>query len=408
MRLQMIIIKGTYGEAKVFTDNVEPEAIEDIKRILNSPMAINSNMRIMPDVHKGASFPIGTTMKITDKVIPNGVSVDIGCGMLVQKLDVKNVDFEKLDKIIHKYVPSGFNVNHKPHRFTTQIDLTQLKCYPYLKNTDKLVLGLGSLGGGNHFLELNRDDEENVYLVIHTGSRNLGKQIAEYYQNEAYKSLSDVGSKKKELIAKLKAEGRTKDINVELAKIKPVEVEKALAYCEGKLMEDYLYDMRIAQEYARLNRKAIADTIQCGMKWNILEEFETVHNYIDLDAMILRKGAVSAKKGEMLIIPISPAYGSLICIGKGNEDWNCSAPHGGGRAMSRKAAKEKFTPEDFENAMSGIFTTTISLDTVDECPMAYKDPNEIIKNIKNTVDIIKRIVPIYNFKGSEKDKYLNK
>jgi len=404
----MIIIKGTYGEAKVFTDNVEPEAIEDIKRILNSPVAINSNMRIMPDVHKGASFPIGTTMKITDKVIPNGVSLDIGCGMLVQKLDVKNVDFEKLDKIIHKYVPSGFNVNHKPHRFTTQINLTQLKCYPYLKNTDKLVLGLGSLGGGNHFLELNRDDEENVYLVIHTGSRNLGKQIAEYYQNEAYKSLSDVGSKKKELIAKLKAEGRTKDINVELAKIKPVEVEKALAYCEGKLMEDYLYDMRIAQEYAGLNRKAIADTIQCGMRWNILEEFETVHNYIDLDAMILRKGAVSAKKGEILYIPMNMSWGGVIAIGKGNPDYNESCSHGSGRKMSRKTAKEIVSMDDYKNSMKGIYSTCINEKTIDESPMAYKDPEEVLENLKDTIEVVKRIVPVYNFKASEEDKFRKK
>ena len=404
----MQLIKGKYNEAKIFADNIEPELIQQVEKILNNEISKNQKIRIMPDCHVGNGICIGFTTTITDKIVPFFVGSDIGCGVIVQKLENKTVNLEKLDNIMHNIVPSGFNINHKLHRFANQIDLTKLKCYQYLKDPYKLLLGIGSLGSGNHYCELNRDDEENVYLVIHTGSRNLGKQIAKYYQNEAYKSLSDVRSKKKELIAKLKAEGRTKDINVELAKIKPVEVEKALAYCEGKLMEDYLYDMRIAQEYARLNRKAIADTIQCGMKWNILEEFETVHNYIDLDAMILRKGAVSAKKGEMLIIPISPAYGSLICIGKGNEDWNYSAPHGGGRAMSRKVAKEKFTTADFKKAMEGIYTTTISLDTVDECPMAYKDPNEIIKNIKNTVDIIKRIVPIYNFKGSEKDKYLNK
>jgi len=396
----MIEIQGKYDSAKIFTDNVESEAISQIYKILNSVVAKDSHIRVMPDVHAGAGCVIGTTMKITDKVIPYFIGVDIGCGMLVQKLDVKNVDFEKLDKIIHKYVPSGFNVNHKPHRFTTQIDLTQLKCYPYLKNTDKLVLGLGSLGGGNHFLELNRDDEENVYLVIHTGSRNLGKQIAEYYQNEAYKSLSDVGSKKKELIAKLKAEGRTKDINVELAKIKPVEVEKALAYCEGKLMEDYLYDMRIAQEYARLNRKAIADTIQCGMKWNILEEFETVHNYIDLDAMILRKGAVSAKKGEMLIIPMNMSWGGVIAVGKGNPDWNESCAHGSGRKMSRKKAKESVSMDDYRNSMNGVYTTCVDKSTIDESPMAYKDPEEVLENLKDTIEVVNRLIPVYNFKAS--------
>jgi len=215
-------------------------------------------------------------------------------------------------------------------------------------------------------------------------------------------------TKKQALVAQLKLEGRTQDIATELAKMEIVQVEKAMAYCEGQLMDDYLHDMEIAQEYASLNRKAIADIIQRGMGWKVQSEFQTIHNYIDMDTKILRKGAVRAEKGEILIIPISPSYGSLICVGLGNENYNYSAPHGGGRAMSRKVAKEKFTTADFKKAMEGIYTTTISLDTVDECPMAYKDPNEIIKNIKNTVDIIKRIVPIYNFKGSEKDKYLNK
>lgn len=404
----MIEIQGKFGEAKIFTDNVEPEAITDIYKVLNSPVAINSNMRIMPDVHKGASFPIGTTMKITDKVIPNGVSVDIGCGVIVQKLENKTVNLEKLDNIMHNIVPSGFNINHKLHRFANQIDLTKLKCYQYLKDPYKLLLGIGSLGSGNHYCELNKDDEENIYLVIHTGSRNLGKQIAEYYQNEAYKSLSDVGSKKKELIAKLKAEGRTKDINVELAKIKPVEVEKALAYCEGKLMEDYLYDMRIAQEYAGLNRKAIADTIQCGMRWNILEEFETVHNYIDLDAMILRKGAVSAKKGEILYIPMNMSWGGVIAIGKGNPDYNESCSHGSGRKMSRKTAKEIVSMDDYKNSMKGIYSTCINEKTIDESPMAYKDPEEVLENLKDTIEVVKRIVPVYNFKASEEDKFRKK
>lgn len=400
----MIEIQGKFGEAKIFTDNIEPEAITDIYKVLNSPVAINANVRIMPDVHKGMSFPIGTTMKIIDKVIPNGVSVDIGCGMLIQKLEDKDIDLEKLDNIIHKNVPSGFSLHNKPHRWANDTRISELRCKDKLPNINKFPLAVGTLGSGNHFIELNKDDEGNYYLVIHTGSRNLGKQVADYYQNEAYMQMKSKVNNISEIIAQLQHLGREQEIESTLKSLPKVEIDKNMAYCEGQVMDDYLYDMAICQEYAELNRKAIADIIQCGMRWKVVEEFQTIHNYINMDDMILRKGAISAKKGEIVIIPISPSYGSLICIGKGNEEWNFSAPHGGGRTMSRKAAREKYTTKDFEIAMNGIYTTTVSEDTIDECPMAYKDPNEIIENIKDTVDIVKHIVPVYNFKGSNERK----
>ena len=400
----MITIQGKFGEAKIFTDNIEPEAITDIYKVLNSPVAINANMRIMPDVHKGMSFPIGTTMKIIDKVIPNGVSVDIGCGMLVQKLEDKDIDLEKLDNIIHKNVPSGFSLHNKPHRWANDTRISELRCKDKLPNINKFPLAVGTLGSGNHFIELNKDDEGNYYLVIHTGSRNLGKQVADYYQNEAYMQMKSKVNNISEIIAQLQHLGREQEIESTLKSLPKVEIDKNMAYCEGSLMEDYLHDMAICQEYAELNRRAIADIIQCGMRWKVVEEFQTIHNYINMDDMILRKGAISAKKGEIVIIPISPSYGSLICVGKGNEDYNFSAPHGSGRSMSRKAAREKYTTKDFEIAMNGIYTTTVSEDTIDECPMAYKDPNEIIENIKDTVNIVKHIVPVYNFKGSNERK----
>jgi len=401
----MITIQGKFGEAKIFTDNIEPEAITDIYKILNSPVAINANMRIMPDVHKGMSFPIGTTMKITDKVIPNGVSVDIGCGMLVQTLKDSHIELGKLDKVIHANVPAGFSIHKKAHRWADDTRIQELRCKAELPNMPKFHLAIGTLGGGNHFIEVNKDETGQLFLVIHTGSRNLGKQIADYYQQKAYDAMkSKRASDLAEILDNLKKNGRVDEIDAAIKYFHSnnPEPDKAMAYCEGELMQDYLHDMAIAQEYASLNRKAIADIIQCGMRWKVEGEFETIHNYIDMDTMILRKGAVRAEKGEILIVPISPSYGSLICIGKGNEDWNYSSPHGGGRVMSRKAAKEKYTTKDFEMAMDGIYTTTISKDTVDECPMAYKDPNEIIENIKDTVDVVKHIVPVYNFKGSDK------
>lgn len=398
----MIEIQGKFGEAKIFTDNIEPEAITDIYKVLNSPVAINANMRIMPDVHKGMSFPIGTTMKITDKVIPNGVSVDIGCGMLVQTLKDTHVELGKLDKIIHANVPAGFSIHQKAHRWANDTRISELRCKDHLPNMHKFHLAVGTLGGGNHFIELNKDETGQLFLVIHTGSRNLGKQIADYYQQKAYdvmksKRVSDLT----EILDNLKKTGRVDEIDAAIKYFHSnnPEPEKAMAYCEGQLMDDYLHDMAIAQEYASLNRKAIADIIQRGMGWKVDDEFQTIHNYIDMDTKILRKGAVRAEKGEILIIPANMKDGSMICVGKGNEDYNYSAPHGCGRLMSRKKAKETFGMDEFRKSMEGIYTTCVNKDTLDESPMSYKPMQEIIDNIGDTVDIVNIIKPIYNFKA---------
>lgn len=398
----MITIQGKFGEAKIFTDNIEPEAITDIYKILNSPVAINANMRIMPDVHKGMSFPIGTTMKITDKVIPNGVSVDIGCGMLVQTLKDSHIELGKLDKVIHANVPAGFSIHKKAHRWADDTRIQELRCKAELPNMPKFHLAIGTLGGGNHFIEVNKDETGQLFLVIHTGSRNLGKQIADYYQQKAYDAMkSKRASDLAEILDNLKKNGRVDEIDAAIKYFHSnnPEPDKAMAYCEGELMQDYLHDMAIAQEYASLNRKAIADIIQCGMRWKVEGEFETIHNYIDMDTKILRKGAVRAEKGEILIIPANMRDGSMICVGKGNEDYNNSAPHGCGRLMSRKKAKETFGMDEFRNAMKDVFTTCVSEDTLDESPMSYKPMQEIIDNIVDTVDIVNIIKPIYNFKA---------
>jgi len=369
--------------------------------VLDNIVSKDQKIRIMPDCHVGSGICIGYTSTITDKIVPYFVGSDVGCGVIVQALKEKHIELGKLDKIMHNVVPSGFAINNKPHRFSNQIDITQLKCYSELRNPHKLVLGIGSLGSGNHYCEVNKDDEGNYYLVIHTGSRNLGKQIADYYQQKAYATMTNKETKKQALVAQLKLEGRTQDIATELAKMEIVQVEKAMAYCEGQLMDDYLHDMAIAQEYASLNRKAIADIIQCGMRWKVDHEFQTIHNYIDMNTKILRKGAVSAKKDEVLIIPMNMRDGSLICVGKGNEDWNNSAPHGAGRLMSRTKAKETFGMDEFRNAMKDVFTTCVSKDTLDESPMSYKPMQEIIDNIVDTVNVMMIIKPVYNFKAGE-------
>jgi len=398
----MIEITGKHGSAKIFTNNIEEQAISQLYKILNSEVAIGANLRIMPDCHAGAGCVIGTTMKITDKVIPNFVGVDISCGVLVQQIKDTHIELEKLDKVIHRNVPSGFAINNKPHRWANDCRIGELKCKDFV-NLKRAYLSISSLGGGNHFISIEKDDNNCHYLIIHTGSRNMGKQIAECYQQAAYDLMTSKREISDELIKKLKKEGREKDIKTELSKIQIIQVEKSMAYCSGQLMDDYLHDMAIAQEYASLNRKAIADTIQCGMRWKVEDEFETLHNYIEMDTMILRKGAVSAKKGERLIIPINMQAGSIIATGKGNEDYNYSAPHGAGRLMSRKGAKESLSMDDFRESMKGIYTTCVMKDTLDESPMAYKPMQEIIDNIGDTVDIVKIVKPVYNFKASEED-----
>lgn len=397
----MIEIQGQYNTAKVFTDIIDNVAKEQIKTLCNQAFAENSQIRIMPDVHAGIGCTIGTTMTIKDKIVPNLVGVDIGCGMSTYTLKEKDIDLQKLDKFIHSNIPAGMTVRKTQHEYIKNIDLDNLRCIAKI-NKERAVYSLGSLGGGNHFIELDKDDEDNIYLVIHSGSRYLGKQVAEYYQNAAVKRLSDnSNSQQKEIIAKLKKEGRSSEIQKILKEQIVLNTPKSLAYVEHELFANYIYDMTIVQKYAVYNRMAMAESIIKAMDLHIADSFTTIHNYIDTDAMILRKGSVSAQKGERLIIPINMKEGSLICIGKGNPDWNFSAPHGAGRLYSRIQAKQTFNVEEFKNAMQGIYTTSINQDTLDECPMAYKNMDDIVKNITPTAEIIKIIKPIYNFKASE-------
>lgn len=400
----MIILNGKYNTAKIFTDKVDDAAISQIITLCNQPMAKDSIIRIMPDVHAGAGCTIGTTMTITDKVVPNLVGVDIGCGMETVKLKETHIELQKLDKFIHQNIPSGFDVRKKPHRYAKNINLQKLFCYKYV-NPIHAEASLGTLGGGNHFIEVDRGSDKSLYLVIHSGSRHLGWETAKYYQEEAYKRLN--GSSKKdieELIARLKLEGKEKQIQTEVTKLKNTKytnVPKELAYTEGELFKQYIHDMRLVQEFAMLNRKAMIDEIVKIMGLHIKEQFTTIHNYIDIDNGILRKGAVSAQKGEKLLIPINMRDGSLICVGKGNPDWNYSAPHGAGRLMSRSQAKDSFTVSEFKKQMEGIYTTTVNSGTLDECPMAYKSMEDILPNIQDTAEVIDVIKPIYNFKGGQ-------
>ena len=360
----------------------------------------------MPDVHAGKGCTIGTTMTITDKIVPSMVGVDIGCGMYTVYLGKIDVDFEKIDEAAH-FIPSGRNVwEGRKERF----DLTQLRCYRELRDTKRLEKSLGTLGGGNHFIEMDVDDEGGKYLVIHSGSRNLGKQVAEHYQQIAIDlnlGKEDYFKKREEIITTYKAEGRRREIQTELKRLegeweaKEPTLPRDLCYLYDSFMEDYLHDVVVCQKFAERNRAKMAEVILDKTGMVAFETFQTIHNYIDANEMILRKGSVSAKNGEKLLIPINMRDGSLICIGKGNEDWNFSAPHGAGRLMSRTAAFEQLTMEDYQKEMQGIYSTCINTATLDESPMAYKSMDEILENIQPTAEIVKRIKPIYNFKASE-------
>jgi len=381
---------------KIFAKTIEDEALSQITNLCNNEAYSNNKIRIMPDCHAGKGCTIGTTIQLTDKITPNLVGVDINCGMLVCKIAEKNINFEKLDGIINRYIPSGFNIHEKA---LADFNLRKLKCYSIVDN-DMALRSIGSLGGGNHFIEIDKDDECNNYLVVHSGSRNLGVRICKYYQELAISKLSDNSSLVKGIIQRLKNENRANEISSELSKLPKNKVDKDLAYVEGNDFDDYIHDMKIIQNYAHENRKMIADIIREHMGFTYTDHFETLHNYIDIDNMILRKGAVSAQKGEKLIIPMNMRDGSLICIGKGNEDWNYSAPHGAGRLMSRSKAKENIRIDEFKESMNGIYSTSVCDSTIDESPMAYKPMGEIIECIKDTVDIMKIIKPVYNFKAS--------
>lgn len=400
-------INGKYAKAKIFTDFVDDRAIEQIKTLCDQEFVSSSKIRIMPDVHAGAGCTIGTTMQIKDKIVPNLVGVDIGCGMLTYVLQETDVDLKKLDQCIYDKIPAGMVVRKTPHEFFGKVNLQDLRCLGEI-NQNRAMLSIGTLGGGNHFIEVDKDDDGILYLVIHSGSRYLGKQVAEYYQAEGYRALNyrtkkDIAN----MIVDLKKQGRAKEIQTTLEKMKTqviTNIPEALAYVEGQLFNDYICDMKIIQQYATYNRLAMAKEIIDTMGWHVIESFTTIHNYIDINAMILRKGAVSANKGEKLLIPINMRDGSLICVGKGNEDWNCSAPHGAGRAFSRKTAFHQFSMDEYKKQMEGIYTTSVNEETLDECPMAYKNMDVIVKNIEPTADIVKVIKPIYNFKAGETER----
>ncbi len=403
----MIELKGTYNEAKIFTDHADESSIAQVRVLLEQEFVSGSRIRLMPDIHAGAGCTIGTTMTITDKIVPNLVGVDIGCGMETALLKEKHIELQKLDKIIYEKIPSGFEIREKTHPYFDEIDLTQLYCYKHI-NPARAEKSLGTLGGGNHFIEADKDEDGNLYLVVHSGSRHLGLEVAQYYQEEGWKALNGTAKKDiKLLIADLKAQGREQEIQAAIEARKSTvktDVPRMLAYVTGDLFGQYIHDMKIIQKYAVLNRQAMMREIVKGMKLHVKEQFTTVHNYIDTDAMILRKGAVSAKKGEKLLIPVNMRDGSLICTGKGNEDWNESAPHGAGRLMSRSAARQAFTVSEFKKQMSGVYTTSVNKGTLDECPMAYKGMEEIVANIADTAEIDKIIRPVYNFKAGDEDE----
>lgn len=398
----MIELQGKYASAKIFTDVVDQDSISQVMGLLNQPYAAQSHVRMMPDIHAGAGCTIGTTMRIRDKVCPNLVGVDIGCGMETVLLREKRMELQKLDVVIRENIPSGFSIRSKAHRYNDDIDLSQLHCFKQV-DENRATLSIGTLGGGNHFIEVDRDEEDNLYLVIHSGSRHLGVEVAKAYQNLAIQHCCvDARQEMERVIETLKEQGRYQEIEAVRQSFKQSRpyVPRELAWVEGELLEMYLHDMAIAQRFAELNRQAMVDAILKAMKLHPASQFTTIHNYIDLTHGILRKGAVSAQKGERLIIPINMRDGSLICIGRGEEDWNYSAPHGAGRLMSRSAAKECFTVSAFKKEMAGIFTTSVGQGTLDECPMAYKGMADIVENIGPTATIERVIRPIYNFKAS--------
>ncbi|MCH5207524.1 MAG: RtcB family protein [Oscillospiraceae bacterium] len=399
----MMTLNGKYGTANVYASVVDNSAISQIIELLNQPFIADSHIAIMPDVHAGAGCVIGTTMTLRDKVVPNLVGVDIGCGMETVKLEEKELDFAELDKAIHENIPSGFNIRTSPHKYVKDIDLEELHCCKSV-NIARALNSIGTLGGGNHFIEVDRDDDGNLYLIIHSGSRHLGLETAKYYQNEAYTRLAKPDRKViAKITAELKAQNRQWEIQSALREYmeKIPKIPNELAYCEGELFEHYIHDMRIVQRFAVLNRKAMVDEIMGALDLHAEEQFTTIHNYIDTENMILRKGSVSAQKGEKLLIPINMRDGSLICVGKGNPDYNYSAPHGAGRLFSRSEAKENFTVDDYAREMQGIYTTSVNRATLDECPMAYKSIDDIVSNLDDTVEIVSRIKPVYNFKAGE-------
>lgn len=405
--MNTIEIKGKINTAICYAKVVEDEAIEQIRRMCNYPMTEGSKIRIMPDVHAGKGCTIGTTMTIKDKAVPNVVGVDIGCGMYTVNLGKQAIDLEKLDMAAF-YIPSGRDVwEGRVERF----DITGLKCYRQLRDAKRLERSLGTLGGGNHFIEVDRAADGTQYLIIHSGSRNLGKQVAEYYQSLAVdldKGIGEYLEAREELIRTYKEQGRRSEIQTALKELYEKKYHEGaltmpddLCFLSGRYLDDYLHDVEICQAFAKRSREKMAEILmeKTGLAGG--EAFHTIHNYIDTDEMILRKGSIAAHKGEKVLIPINMRDGSVIAIGKGNPEWNYSAPHGAGRLMSRTAAKNNLSMEEYKETMKGIYTSSVCEATLDEAPMAYKSLDDIIDVIRESVDIVDVMKPIYNFKAAD-------
>ena len=404
MTMERMEIRGRCGTAIAYAKVIEEEAIAQIRRMCDYEFTEGASIRIMPDVHWGKGCTIGTTMTVRDKVVPNLVGVDIGCGMYTVNLGKGEIDLVRFDEAAH-FVPSGRGLwEGRQERF----DLTALRCYRALKDTKRIARSLGTLGGGNHFIEIDRSADGTNYLVIHTGSRNLGKQVAEYYQNIAIDlshGKDELFRARDELIRRYKAEGRRSELQEALKDLnrgfqaKEAEIPADLAFLYGSYLEDYLHDIEICQNFARRNREVIARVLLERTGLTAGEAFHTIHNYIDVGERILRKGAIAAHAGERVLIPINMRDGSILAVGRGDPDWNWSAPHGAGRLMSRTAAKENLSMDEFRETMADVYTTAVNENTLDEAPMAYKSLADIIDVIEDSVDVIEVLKPIYNFKA---------
>lgn len=399
----MFSMNSKYDEVKVYAETIEDEAISQITSIANSPLGEDAHIRIMPDAHAGKGCVIGTTMKFNGKVCPNIVGVDIGCGVVAYRLAQRasKIDLKRFDEVCRRIVVSGQSVRSKAlHQPVQEKHLPDLHCWEYLQNHERLYKSLGTLGGGNHYIELNKDSDDALWLVVHSGSRNLGKQVAEWYQNLAASCHQDrYTAEKFDLIESLKSQGRYSEIETELSKLQRPPVT-GLEYLEGGNVKDYLHDMAICQAWASDNRRLIAEELIKAMNWGYTSDVESIHNYIDIENQIIRKGAISAQMDEPCLIPLNMRDGTLLCRGKGNEDWNYSAPHGAGRLMSRAKAKQSISLEEFQDSMKDVYSSTVCEATIDESPFAYKDMEEIMRAVEPTVEIYERLIPIYNYKAT--------
>lgn len=368
----MLEIKGRVSTALCYARTIDDEAVEQIRRLCDQEFTRGSRIRMMPDAHWGKGCTIGTTMTITDRAAPGLVGVDIGCGMTVLKVRAKRLELQTLDRIVRERIPAGRALREAPHRLAERAPLEKLRCGRHIQR-DKALRSIGTLGGGNHFIELDRGADGSCWLILHSGSRRLGVETAAFYQEAAFRQC-------------------------------PEGTPYELAWAEGELLADYLHDMAIVQGFAELNRQAMADEIVKGMKLDVEDRFSTVHNYIDLEDRILRKGAVSARAGERLVIPLNMRDGCLLCVGKGNPDWNQSAPHGAGRLMSRAEVRQRFTLSQYKKEMKDVYTTSVSRETLDESPMAYKPMGAILAQIGPTAEVTERLTPVYNFKAGEEER----